>query len=193
VVSLLVDMEDVPGFVEFIQRQPDKERGNRRGNGFPMSPRLSREGILDEIRKSLTWVCTTYLQDCVYRIFQAETPANKDAGPLFPGNARLVLLLDEMNERADALNVIIQQAIAPGNDSLLRYAGFYLAATGPVGSQAFVTGVFSKMLKEQSCVSWTQAALAEDRQCRTWANYYFMLALVLGLLWVLLLVWIIIR
>ena len=186
-VAALVDMEDLPGFVEFMRRQPPKELGNRRGNGFPMSTRLSREELLEEVRTSLSWVCTTYLQDCVYKVFQGETPTNVDVSPLFPGNSRLVLLLDEMNERAEALNMILQQAIAPNHGPLFRYAGCYLAATGEKGNQAFVAGVFQKLVKEQSAVSWTEAARAEDGQCHMWANYYFMSALVLLVLWVLLL------
>ncbi len=178
-VSLLVDMEQLPGFSEFMQRQPPKELGNRRGNGFPMSTRLSRNEVLEQVRISLSWVCTTYLQDSVYRIFKDEKTNDKDPTPLFPGNSRLVLLLDEMNERANSLAVIVQQAIAPANAPLFRYSGCYMAATGAKGSQGFVAGVFQKLVKEQSGVSWTEAALAEDAQSRTWANYYLILSVVL--------------
>jgi hypothetical protein len=172
VVALLVDMEHLPGFADFLQRQPAKELGNRHGNGFPMATRLTREEIVDEVRTSLTWVSTTYLQDSVYRIFQVETPANKDPLPLIPGNSRMVLMLDEMNERAEAL-------------------GCYLAATGGKGNQAFVAGVFQKMVREQSCVGWTDAALIEDAQYHSWARTYFIGALVLALVWCGLLAWII--
>jgi hypothetical protein len=191
VVALLVDMEHLPGFADFLQRQPAKELGNRHGNGFPMATRLTREEIVDEVRTSLTWVSTTYLQDSVYRIFQVETPANKDPLPLIPGNSRMVLMLDEMNERAEALGWIISRAIAPENDSMFRYAGCYLAATGGKGNQAFVAGVFQKMVREQSCVGWTDAALIEDAQYHSWARTYFIGALVLALVWCGLLAWII--
>jgi hypothetical protein len=184
VVSLIVDMESMPGFPEFMARQPPKELGNRRGNGFPMATRLSRNETLDEIRRSLHWVCTTYLQDSVYRIFQSETPTFREALAFFPENSHLFQLLDEMNQRADSLSTIVLEAVGPENDSLYRYAGCYLAATGPKGNQAFVAGVFQKMVKEQSCVGWTEAALAEDSQSRTWANYYLMLS---GVMFILLL------
>jgi len=193
VVTLLVDMEHLPGFADFLQRQPSKELGNRHGNGFPMATRLSREELVDQVRMSLAWVCTTYIQDSVYRLFQGETPANKDPGPLFPGNARMVLLLDEMNERAEALSWIISRAIAPEEDAMFRYSGCYLAATGPKGSQGFIAGVFQKMVKEQSAVGWTDAALHEDAQFHTWAKCYLVLAIVLALAWCALLAWIIIR
>jgi IcmF-related N-terminal domain len=188
-VTLLVDMEELPGFVEFMRRQPSRELGTRRGSGFPMSTRLSREEVLEEIRTSLAWICTTYVQDSVYRAFQAETAASPDPLPLIPGNSRLALLLDEMNERTDSLALIVQQAIAPERDALFRYSGCYLSATGEKGSQAFVAGVFQKLVKEQSAVSWTQTALAEDSQCHVWASYYFIMALVLLVVWVGLVVW----
>ena len=50
------------------------------------------------MRTSLAWVCTTYLQDSVYSVFQNETEANKDVSPLFPGNSRLTMLLTEMKD-----------------------------------------------------------------------------------------------
>jgi len=67
-----------------------------------MSTRLTRDELVTEIRNSLTWVCTTYLQDSVYKVFQSESGTNKDVTSMFPANARLALLLAEMNERADA-------------------------------------------------------------------------------------------
>ena len=178
-VSLLVDMEQLPGFPEFMQRQPPKELGNRRGSGFPMATRLPRDEILEHVRASLAWVCTTYLQDSVYRIFQGESPQGENPAALFPGNARLVLLLDEMNDRAASLELIIHHAIAPEGETLFRYSGCYLAATGGKGNQAFTAGVFQKLVKEQSGVSWTEAALAEDAESRTWATYYLILSCVL--------------
>ena len=104
-----------------------------------------------------------------FRSFQGESPQGEVPASLFPGNARLVLLLDEMNERAVSLELIVHNAIAPEGEPLFRYSGCYMAATGGRGSQAFVAGVFQKLVKEQSGVSWTDAALAEDAESRTWA------------------------
>ena len=150
-----------------------------------MATRLSREGILDQLRISLSWACTTYLQDSIYKsAFKTETPNDAEVNEHVAANSRLVLFLDQMNERAEPLSSIILQAIAPENESLYRYAGFYLAATGDSkAKQAFVAGIVEKMIREQNAVTWTQAAKAEDAQCRAWAGYYFITA------WVLLIVW----
>jgi hypothetical protein len=179
VVSLLVDMEQLPGLEDYLQRQPPKELGNRQGGSFPMATRLSREEIVQHVRASLAWVCTSYLQDGAYRLFQTETQANPNPTVLMPGNSRLVLMLDEMNERAEALSWIVSRAIAPDNDALFRYSGCYLAGTGPKGGQGFVAGVFQKMVREQSSVGWTEVALAEDAQMHTWSKYYLVLSIVL--------------
>src|SRR5262249_54976893 len=63
VLNVVVDMEELPGFSDFVQRQTSKQLKNRRGSGFPMSTRGDRKEILKEIRQSLHWVCSTYVQD----------------------------------------------------------------------------------------------------------------------------------
>ena len=184
IVSLLVDLEDLPGFGDFLRLQRPKELASRRGGSFPMATRLSRDDVRQQIRTSLAWICTTYLQDSVYSVFQSESDANKEVSPLFPGNSRLALLLTEMNERADAVCDIVLSAMIPEKEPMFRYSGFYFAATGPVGIQGFIAGVFQKLVKEQASVTWTQAAVDEDAESFTWASYYakatYALVLVLG-------------
>jgi IcmF-related N-terminal domain len=172
VISLLVDLEDLPGFGDFLSLQRPKELASRRGASFPMATRLSRDELRQQIRASLAWACTTYLQDSVYSVFQSESDANKEVSPLFPGNSRLALLLSEMNERADAACDIVLSAMMPENEPMFRYSGFYLAATGAVGIQGFIAGIFQKLVKEQASVTWTQAALDADAACYASANSY---------------------
>lgn len=183
VLSLVVDAEELPGFADFVQRQTAKQLKHRRGSGFPMATRMERKELLKEVRNSLTWVCSTYLQDSIYDVFQHETATNMDVAPLFPGNARLVLLLAEINDRADALVTIVEHAMLSQEKHPFRYTGCYLAATGGAGNQAFVSGVFEKLSKEQSSVTWTPAAKEEDAEGHSWANFYFMAAAVLFLGW----------
>jgi hypothetical protein len=186
VVNMLVDLEDLPGFADFLTRQRPKELASRRGGSFPMATRLSREETRQQMKTSLAWVCTTYLQDSVYSVFQSETEANKDVSPLFPGNSRLTMLLTEMNERADPVCDIVLSAMMPENEPMFRYSGFYFAATGAVGVQGFIAGVFQKLVKEQASVTWTQAALDSDAECyasaSTYATTTYVLVALLGLL-----------
>ena len=188
-LTVVVDMEELPGSTDFIQRQNAKQLRNRRGSGFPMSTRLSKQEFMQEVHTSLNWVCSTYLQDSTYEVFQTESAANPDPAPTVPGNARLALMLAEMNERAESLRTIILRAIMPDNEPVFRYTGCYLAATGPKGSQAFVAALIEKMIKEQSAVTWTDHALAEDANNHAWANDYFLAACVLFLAWCGLVAW----
>ena len=172
IISMLVDMENLPGFPEFLSLQRSKELTSRRGGSFPMSTRLPREELRQQLKTSLAWTCTTYLQDSVYSVFQSETDAAKDAAPLFPRNSRLALLLTEMNERTEAVCDIVLSAVMPEKEEVFRYSGFYFAATGPVGMQGFIAGVFQKLVKEQASVTWTQAALDADEEAYANASYY---------------------
>ncbi len=185
VISLLVDLEDLPGFTDFLSLQRPKDLASRRGGSFPMATRLSRDELRTQIKTSLAWVCTTYLQDSVYAVFQSESDANKEVAPLFPRNARLAMLLTEMNERADAVCDIVISAMMPENEPMFRYSGFYFAGTGAVGVQGFIAGVFQKLVKEQASVTWTQAALDADAKCYASANSYatatYVLLVVLGI------------
>ncbi len=172
VVTMLVDLEDLPGFSEFLSLQRPKELGSRRGGSFPMSTRMSTEELRRQLRASLSWICTTYMQDSVYSVYQTETEANKEVSPLFLRNSRLTLLLTELNERTEAVCDIVMSSIMPENAPMFRYSGFYFAATGAVGVQGFVGGVLQKMVKEQASVTWTQAALDADAESHKLAGTY---------------------
>ncbi len=172
VVSLLVDLEDLPGFKEFLSLQRLKELSSRRGGSFPMATRMTANEIRRHLRTSLSWICTTYMQDSVYSVFQTETEANKEVSPLFLRNSRLTLLLTELNERADAVCDIVTSAMMPEREPMFRYSGFYIAATGAVGVQGFIAGVFQKLVKEQASVTWTQSALDADAEAYQLAGSY---------------------
>jgi hypothetical protein len=189
VMAAVVDMEDLPGFVEFMKRN-SRELGRRVGQRFPLATKLSRDETAANIGSSISWLCTSYLQDSAYPFFQMEK-ADQTPDALLPGNANLFLMLDEMSGRSTSLTTIVKQAIAPDNDAAMRYAGCYLAATGAKGSQGFVGGVMQRLIDEQSAVSWTDRARADDADSHTWGWYYTLFAAVLVIGWVGLLGWII--
>ena len=189
--AMVVDMEDLPGYVEFMKRNAH-ELGRRLGQRFPLATKLSREETLQHVAASISWLCTSYLQDSAYQFFQLEK-ADQAPGTTLAGNASLFLMLDEMTRRSAARLTIVKQAIAPDDDTVMRYAGCYLAATGAKGSQGFVGGVVQRLVEEQSAVGWTERALAENASNHVWAWYYFVISGVLALAWLLLLAWLILR
>jgi hypothetical protein len=160
VMSMLVDLEDFPGFAEYVRQNP-RELGRRFGQRFPMKTRLSEQELLEEVATSVRWLCTRYLQDSMYQHFRMETTESPEPAALVSANASLFLLLDEMTRRAAELADIITHAIVLDGHTLLRYAGCYLAATGKE-HRGFVAAVLQRLSEEQSSVAWTPEALAQD-------------------------------
>src|SRR5205814_827481 len=161
---LCCDMEALPGFRDFIQRVPAKDRLGRLGQRFPLaSPDLVGEPLQEQIDKSIHYLCNSYLRDWVFRLFRMEDAGGQAS---VPTNTGLYLFLDEMCGRKKNLSRILTQGIAKDAPVPLLYAGCYLAGSGADKDkeQAFVAGVFKRLIENQSFVSWTPQALEEDKQ-----------------------------
>jgi type VI protein secretion system component VasK len=170
ILVLTCDLEALPGFRDFIVRVSARERLGRLGQRFPLaSPDLAGEALQEQIDKSIHYLCDHYLRDWVYRLFQVDDTGERDATAT---NTGLYLFLDEMRGRKKNLSRVLTQGIAREGPVPLLYAGCYLAATGSdkAQEQAFVAGVFKRLLENQSFVAWTDQALAEDRKSHSQAN-----------------------
>jgi hypothetical protein len=170
IFAMAVDMEQLPGFRDFIHRRTASERARRIGQRFPLNPPdLRDEGLHDKLGEAVQWLGHNIVRDLVYRVFKTE-PGGK-----LGVNHDLFLLLDEMRDRKDHLARFIVQGIARDVDGPLLFGGCYLAATGAERErdQAFVRGVLARLFENQNYVSWTEQALAEDSRCHsaTWAGY----------------------
>jgi hypothetical protein len=186
ILTLTCDAEAIPGFQAFIGRLSAKDRLGRLGQRFPLdSPGLAGDDLQDQIDKSVHFLCNSYLRDWVYRSFQMASAA-QDADDEKRSNGRkrdepdgttvntgLYLFLDEMRGRKKTLSRILTQGVAKGAPLPLLYAGCYLGGTGAeqTHEQAFVAGVFRRLLENQSYVSWTEEALAEDAKQHTYATW----------------------
>src|SRR5262245_50195918 len=172
---LACDLEALPGFSEFIQRVPAKERAGRLGQRFPLAP-LDTGGdkVMEQVDESIHHLCNNYIRDWVYRSFQADGLEDNKATAI---NTGLYLFLDEMRARKKNLGRILTHGIAKEGPAPLLYGGCYLAATGADKdrSQAFVAGVFKRLLENQSYVTWTDEALNEDRRYHRRANVGYVL------------------
>lgn len=191
ILVVACDVEEVPGFPSFIERVPAKDRLGRLGQRFPLaSPELAGEALHDQIDKSIHYLCNSYLRDWVFRLFRVDAAGGQDP---IPTNTGLYLFLDEMRNRKKNLARVLTQGVAKDGPVPLLYAGCYLAATGGDRDrdQAFVAGVFKRLVENQSYVSWTEQALAEDRKCQARANLGYsllgglvlMLVAGLGFMW----------
>jgi type VI protein secretion system component VasK len=179
--AMLVDMEQVPGFNDFIQRRSASERSRRIGQRFPLAPPdVTEETLHERLDESVKWLADNVVRDLVYRVFKVETGQN---GKL-DVNHELFLLLEELRERKEHLGRFVVQGLARDVDPPLLFGGCYLAATGAdrERDQGFTRGVLQRLFDSQDLVAWTDQALIEDARSHrlTFAGYAF-LVLAIGL------------
>ncbi len=169
---LCCDLETLPGFRDFNQLVPPRERLGRLGQGFPRaSPGLAGPDLQDKIHKSVDFICNSYLRDWVYRLFRIDAPDGQDATAR---NTSLFLFLNEIRERKNQLSRVLTHGIAKEATFPLLYSGCYLAGTGANGDsdQSFVAGVFKeKLMQNESKVAWSDQAFADDRRYRRLAKF----------------------
>lgn len=179
IFAMVVDMEQLPGFREFIHRRTADERKRRIGQRFPLNPPdLRGDDLEDKLGESILWLGHHGVRDLVYKIFKADA-AKLDA------NHELFLLLDEMRIRKDHLAQFLVQAIARDADAPLLFGGCYLAATGAEKDrdQAFIRGVLARLFDQQHCVAWTDQARIEDARYHSMTFFgYVALAVLVVLL-----------
>jgi hypothetical protein len=177
--AMLCDLESAPGFSELLQRFGAKERLQRVGQRCPLAPDLkegaARSGfggpMADMLDSLARWVSRSVVPGWVYKKFQLEKKAEDDPLAITHANSRLFLLVDEMRERQRRLGLILARGLGGvGNGGPLLFGGLYLAATGNTDAtqQAFVAGVFSRLLEGQSTVYWTDQTRAEEATYERW-------------------------
>ncbi|MCI0680639.1 MAG: hypothetical protein L0Y71_00930 [Gemmataceae bacterium] len=188
-LTVLGDMETLPGFGQFMQGQSPEDHKRRLGQRYPLATNLRPEQTVKHIRESIAFLSNDYVQQSITKHFRFETAEDQPGvGSFFEGNSALVLLMDEMRMRAGPLGRVIEQAVA-GDKHLWRYGGCYLAATGDRGQQAFVPQLFERLFKDlRNCVNWTDQILNEDVQAesqRRTGYILIVLAWVAAIAWVL--------
>jgi len=181
VFALICDLESAPGFAEFLELFPAKQRHQRMGQHCPMIPDLTlaagRSGNVTEARAAMldslaTWICSSVVPGWVYKNFRLEEPGEPNIRKLVHNNARLFLLLHELRERRLRLGRVLERSLAVDGEPIW-FGGCYLGATGidPDHEQGFVAGVFRRLAEEEKrgLVSWTPEALQEEAQYQHWA------------------------
>jgi IcmF-related N-terminal domain len=163
---VITEMEKEDGFQELIKRV-GQERclENRFGKGCEVWT-APEQGRLAAVAAHASGA----FEDWVYMLFQ-EPDALKHRG-----NARLFRLLGRVRGRfAENLRNVLARGFGydPQSDGQLAaeqflFGGCYFAAAGGrPGQQAFVKGVFQKMMQQEGELEWSPAARRVDR------NYLF--------------------
>jgi len=172
VFALTCDMETTPGFRDFIDRFPQKERQKRVGQRFPLMPDVNGDALGAMIDGGVQWICNSVFPNWVYKLFRLEATGKDEPATLVRGNIALYQLMAQIRERHKRLSRILTRAVLGDGGGPPLFGGCYLAGTGrdPAHEQAFVPGVFRRLIEEQNFVSWTDQALTTEAECNRWAR-----------------------
>lgn len=171
---LVCDLETAPGFREFLSRFSAEERQRRVGQRFPLMPDLGEnESAADLIDRGVQWICTALLPTWLYKSFRIETPGREDRPAVIRANTGLYRLLYQIRERRKRLGRVVSRAATFDTSGPLLYGGCYLSGTGrdSAREQAFVAGVFQRLIREQSAVQWTEEGTREEADYERWTRY----------------------
>lgn len=170
VFAMVADLESLPGFDEFIERFPDDQRQRRVGQRFPLVPDIAPEQLPAKAEEAVRWVCVSLVPTWVYKLFHHEGPNGLRFEDAIRGNVKLYRLMSLIRERNRRLGRIVNRALSQEGDPVM-FGGCYIAGTGREASrQAFIPGIFRRLLEEQDNVIWTQRALADEANYRRLAN-----------------------
>lgn len=169
--ALVCDLETTRGFDEFRRGfRPEMLRA-RIGQRAPLAPTGDPDATAGLIGNLTRWVGLSVLPRWILEFLRLEVSQDvrRTPGASDVHNRNLYLLMRAVFEQGPRLAELLSRgvpAVGGGRDELASvplFGGVYLAATGrDVKQQAFVQGVFQRVIENQNAVSWSPDALAED-------------------------------
>src|SRR5262249_35358765 len=161
---LVCDLELARGFAEFRRGLPPEMLKSRVGQRLPLAPDLPAAEIPGLWERGGEWIGQTVLPVGILKFLRLGGPADPrptaagDGGP----NRNLHVLLRRVYTCGPRLAKLLARGMAlagePGDnpDGLPLFGGCYLAGTGrQAQEQAFVPGVFQRLIDGQNSVAWT--------------------------------------
>jgi hypothetical protein len=125
------------------------------------------------VQQGVEWLCHSLLPSLVYNLFRVEMASGGGtaATEVTEGNLRLYTLVAELRERRKRLGRLLTRGLLLDKGGGFLFGGVYLAGTSADGNteQAFVGGVFQRLIANQNHVTWTAEALATEARYRRWA------------------------
>jgi len=183
IFALECDLETTPGFRDFLDRFTQQDKQRRVGQRFPLMPDVNGDALPTMIDGGVQWICNSVFPNWVYKMFRLESTSKDEPAKLVRGNIALYQLMSQIRERQKRLSRILTRVVISDKGGPPLFGGCYLAGTGrdPAHEQAFVAGVFRRLIEEQNFVSWTDDALNTEAECNRWARngYLFIGLLVL--------------
>lgn len=189
VLTMVCDLEQLPGGEELLDRFPAAQRHRRLGVELPLLPADDAPAAARQVEEALSWLCQSLLPSLVYRLLRLD-PAQPDDVETSHGNERLYELLDELRLRQKRIVRILAHGVLGDGPGTWLLGGCFLAATGnQPAQQGFVAGVFPQLTEMQSMLSWRPEALATDARLRLWTRLGYAAIAASTLLLVAALVW----
>ena len=170
VFVLLCDLEQAPGFADFVQQMPKAQRRRPLGHAFPLMPDIDPHEIQGVVEGGVDRLFQQVVPDAIFKCFRLEEDGGDAGGwkESVRSNAGLYRLLAHLRLARQRTRHIVYRGTQVEVGTLPMLAGCYLVATGPdpERDQAFVAEVFQEVIRHQNFVAWSPRALAEEARYR---------------------------
>jgi len=174
-LGAICDLEGARGFGQFRGGFSPEQLKQRIGQRIPLVPVRSENTpeTATLIRWGIHWIAHAIVPVWVLGALRFDPQSNKQEGSHL--NRDLYLLLREVQRRVPRFATVLSrvpngkgQVESPEDlEALPLFGGCYLTGTGDKPNrQAFVTGVFQRLVDDQAAVAWTGQAYSDDR--RAW-------------------------
>lgn len=185
IAALVCDLEQVPGFTDFVAFFPEGQRKRFLGLQFPLVPDLDPAGKVRMVERGVQWVADVQFPSLIYKNWTPEAAGPAELPPASSSNARLYRFLGELRERQKRIARVLTRGIVmpTGGRAMLGACGFAATGRDLVREQGFASAAFRWLVENQNHVAWTPEAVAVDSEFRRGARlgYLGLLALVAGL------------
>jgi hypothetical protein len=168
-IGVVCDLETARGFDEFRTGFPSEVLKQRIGQRLPLAPDVDADKVPLLLAQAAQWIGLSVLPAWILRFLrldQADPRQTPGSGRLH--NRNLYLLMRGVFDRGPRLAQVLARGLpnVGGSGPLATvpmFGGCYLAATGKDGAgQAFVPGIFERILGSQNAVSWMPDAEVAD-------------------------------
>lgn len=160
-VLLVSDLERAPGFAEFAGQGDTLKR--TLGQTFPLMPDVEENEIAGLYDRGLAWFCQNELLTDLLSRVSVDPPGEADASVQLNANIGLYRFWSFLVNARKRLARLALNSAQTGFGTAPMVGGVFLAATGADASrQAFVEGVFRRLLRGQNAVTWSPEALEDE-------------------------------
>ena len=167
----MCDLEQVPGFSDFLSFYPEGQRKRFLGQQFPLVPDLDAAGKVRMVERGVQWVADAVSLARLQELGAGSRWAGEIA-PAASANVRLYRFLGELRERQKRIGRVLTRGVVMPTSGRAMPCACGFAATGRdlVREQGFAASTFRWLVDNENAVAWTPEALAADAQFRRGAR-----------------------